>query len=165
MNAEPKSLEYGEFILPQKNKPSQKLEPVQGSFVRVKPNNNAVSPIPLKKETKDETVYFSSSVQDFIFEEPEEYIPRRSDEIAKFLAEDKKSLKIEKAAIKLLKKYEEREQLEEERADKIRRPIGVKLVVIISFLLVLAVGTVTYAVSKKTILPLTAGLHLIPKTE
>ena len=148
MNAEPKSLEYGEFILPQKNKPSQKLEPVQGSFVRVKPNNNVVSPIPLKKETKDETVYFSSSVQDFIFEEPEEYIPRRSDEIAKFLADDKKSLKIEKAAIKLLKKYEERERLEEERADKIRRPIGVKLVVIISFLLVLAVGTVTYAVSR-----------------
>ena len=68
-------------------------------------------------------------------------------EIKEFLADDKKTLKLEKRAVKLLQKYEDRDEKYEERATKIRRPIGVTLVVIISLLLVVAVGGVTYAVS------------------
>ncbi len=84
---------------------------------------------------------------DFVLEEPAAYIPTRSSEIKKFLADDRKSLKMEKEAIRLLKKYESKEHALVERSLKVKNPIGVKLVVIISMLLVFAVGGVTCAVS------------------
>lgn len=128
MSVEQKSLSYGEFVLPKKNVASTvKIDASQGDFVRLR--------------TKSEFI------DDFVLQEPDNFIPRRADEIAKFLEDDKKSLRIEKAAIKLLKKFEEKEKRDSERAAKIRSPIGVKLMVIISFLLVIAVGGVTYAVS------------------
>ncbi|MBQ9909443.1 MAG: adenylate/guanylate cyclase domain-containing protein [Treponema sp.] len=54
---------------------------------------------------------------------------------------------MEKEAIRLLKKYESKEHALVERSLKVKNPIGVKLVVIISMLLVFAVGGVTCAVS------------------
>ena len=96
---------------------------------------------------EDSETSYAADVDDFILEEPEPFIPTRRDEIVKFLSDDKKSLKLEKEAVRLLKKYEGKEEAIAERASRIRRPIGVKLVVIISFLLVFAVGSVTYAVS------------------
>ena len=102
------------------------------------------------KTEKSAENFFSNSladVDDFELEEPDALVMHRKDEISEFLDDDKRSLKIEKEAVRLLKKYEERAEREEERAAKIRQPIGIKLVVIISFLLVTAVGGVTYAVS------------------
>lgn len=89
----------------------------------------------------------SGAVDDFVFEDPCPSPRRRSDEIAKFLEDDIRSLKLEKKAVRLLEKLEERERSAEEKSAKVKRPIGVKLVVIFSFLLALAVGAVTYAVS------------------
>ena len=89
----------------------------------------------------------AEGAEDFTLEEPDSLVMRRTDEIKEFLSDDKKSLKIEKDAVKLIKKYKKLDEKKEEREVQIRRPIGVKLVVIISILLVIAVGGVTYAVS------------------
>ncbi|MBQ4378986.1 MAG: adenylate/guanylate cyclase domain-containing protein [Treponema sp.] len=136
-NAERKPLSYGEFVLPKKTKISQKIDESQGNFVRVKPKPAVIQGIDFSKE----------EVDDFILADPSSLEKHRSEEIARFLADDKKSLKLEKAAVRLLRKYEDRAEKIEERATKIQRPIGVKLVVIISILLMSAVGLVTYAVS------------------
>ena len=161
LNAERKTLSYGEFILPKKNKSSQiKINEAQGSFVRIKPKvaspavakpvQKAAAPVaakPIPQKAVPKKPVYSADVSDFALEEPSAFYPRRSDEIAAFLADDKKSLKLEKNAVKLLRKYEDHAERIEERASKIRRPIGVKLVVIISLLLITAVGGVTYAAS------------------
>ncbi|QSI02592.1 HAMP domain-containing protein [Treponema ruminis] len=84
---------------------------------------------------------------DFDFAEPDAFVPRRSDEIKKFLADDRRSLRLEKNAVQLLQKFEDKERSKEQKAARVKHPIGVKLVVIISFLLIVAVGGVTYAVS------------------
>ncbi|MBR1404988.1 MAG: adenylate/guanylate cyclase domain-containing protein [Treponema sp.] len=132
------SLEYGDFVFPSKEKSDsqRKLIDSHGVFIKV------------ATAKKEETVPVASQdVDDFVLEMPDDFIPTRASEIAEFLAEDKKSLRIEKTAIKLRQNYERREKRNAERADKIRRPIGIKLVLIISFLLVVAVGSVTFAVS------------------
>ena len=187
MNAERKTLDYGDFVPAKKKKTSLKIDEVQGSFVRVNPNVSKVPKVPADSvpavaepekpvEPASATVLsekspapavepsvatddFASILEEidsigeasesggFILEEPAESIPKRADEIKKFLEDDKRSLRLEKNAIRLIKKYEQRENLENERNFRVKRPIGVKLVVIISFLLVLAVGGVTYAVS------------------
>jgi len=172
-NAERKVLSYGEFILPKKKKLSQKIDDSQGNFVRVNPNvtkivvdgNNVsvVSKIPKSSESSelpeleeidfsdiklsDNLETFDPLVDDFILEEETSFVMHRSDEITRFLEDDKKSLNLEKKAIKLLKKYEDKDARIEEQNSKIRRPIGEKLVVIISILLMSSVGLVTYAVS------------------
>ena len=182
MNAERKTLDYGDFVPAKKKKTSLKIDEAQGSFVRVNPNVSKVPKLPADSEPKKPvapasatvltekspapavepsvaTDDFASILEEidsigeasesggFILEEPAESIPKRADEIKKFLEDDKRSLRLEKNAIRLIKKYEQRENLENERNFRVKRPIGVKLVVIISFLLVLAVGGVTYAVS------------------
>ena len=99
---------------------------------------------PADKAVEDEG---ENAGDDFIFAEPNENEFSRRDEIAKFLEEDKRSLKIEKSAVRLARKYKLREEKLAERVSAVKNPIGRTLVVIISFLLVLAVGSVTYAVS------------------
>ncbi|MDY6398978.1 MAG: adenylate/guanylate cyclase domain-containing protein [Treponema sp.] len=162
-----KSLDYGDFV-PAKKKFSQKIDETQGSFVRVNPNVtklsidgdkitiiSKLSPIVQKNEpavAESEALPESEQIkitggEDFTFETPDESVPHRSDEIKKFLADDRRSLKLKKNAFNLLQKYENRERIEDEKASRVKQPIGVKLVVIISFLLILAVGGVTYAVS------------------
>ncbi|WP_294430201.1 adenylate/guanylate cyclase domain-containing protein [uncultured Treponema sp.] len=139
--AELNALTYGDFVPFKKKNVSQKIEEVHGAFVRVRPKSL------IKAQAEAAAPKFSSDVNDFVLEEPDTYVPRRLDEISRFLADDKKSLKIEKSAVKLLQKYDVLEQKKLERAARIRRPIGVKLLIIISFLLVVAVGCVTSAVS------------------
>lgn len=167
MNTAQKTLDYGDFV-PAKKKFSQKIDETQGSFVRVNPNVtklsidgdkitiiSKLSPIVQKNEpavAESEALPESEQIKitggdDFILEEPDEFVPHRSDEIKKYLADDRRALKIEKHAVYLLQKYENKERIKDERASRVKRPIGVKLVVIISFLLVVAVGGVTYAVS------------------
>ena len=167
MNSVQKSLDYGDFV-PAKKKFSQKIDETQGSFVRVNPNVtklsidgdkitiiSKLSPIVQKNEpavAESEALPESEQIkitggEDFTFETPDESVPHRSDEIKKFLADDRRSLKLKKNAFNLLQKYENRERIEDEKASRVKQPIGVKLVVIISFLLILAVGGVTYAVS------------------
>ena len=167
MNSVQKSLDYGDFV-PAKKKFSQKIDETQGSFVRVNPNVtklsidgdkitiiSKLSPIVQKNEpavAESEAQPESEQIKitggdDFTLEEPDEFVPHRSDEIKKYLADDRRALKIEKHAVYLLQKYEDKERIEDERASRVKRPIGVKLVVIISFLLIVAVGGVTYAVS------------------
>ena len=167
MNSVQKSLDYGDFV-PAKKKFSQKIDETQGSFVRVNPNVtklsidgdkitiiSKLSPIVPKNEpavAESEALPESEQIkitggEDFTFETPDESVPHRSDEIKKFLADDRRSLKLKKNAFNLLQKYENRERIEDEKASRVKQPIGVKLVVIISFLLILAVGGVTYAVS------------------
>ena len=167
MNSVQKSLGYGDFV-PAKKKFSQKIDETQGSFVRVNPNVtklsidgdkitiiSKLSPIVQKNEpavAESEAQPESEQIkitggEDFTFETPDESVPHRSDEIKKFLADDRRSLKLKKNAFNLLQKYENRERIEDEKASRVKQPIGVKLVVIISFLLILAVGGVTYAVS------------------
>ena len=167
LNAARNRLDYGDFVLPKKKTVSQKIDASQGSFVRVKPKAKLVAQEkPVQKSEPEEQKQpqvqaqpkpqpsvqvqqkvQAQSVEDFVLEEPPAFYPMRASEIAEFLADDKRSLKIEKNAVRLLKKYEERDFRNGERASKVRQPIGVKLVVIISFLLVFAVGIVTYAVS------------------
>ncbi|MCR4823264.1 MAG: adenylate/guanylate cyclase domain-containing protein [Treponema sp.] len=127
MSSSDNSLKYGDFILPKKENISPVNWSEAGNFLRIKPA------VP--------------DVEDFKLEEPKTPILHRADEISKFLEDDKKELKIEKSAIRLFEKFERRELKEAARASKIRNPIGIKLMVIISFLLVLAVGGVTYVVS------------------
>ena len=167
MNSVQKSLDYGDFV-PAKKKFSQKIDETQGSFVRVNPNVtklsidgdkitiiSKLSPIVQKNEpavAESEAQPESEQIkitggEDFTFENPDESVPHRSDEIKKFLADDRRSLKLKKNAFNLLQKYENRERIEDEKSSRVKQPIGVKLVVIISFLLILAVGGVTYAVS------------------
>lgn len=167
MNTAQKTLDYGDFV-PAKKKFSQKIDETQGSFVRVNPNVtklsidgdkitiiSKLSPIVQKNEpavAESEAQPESEQIKitggdDFTLEEPDEFVPHRSDEIKKYLADDRRALKIEKHAVYLLQKYENKERIKDERASRVKRPIGVKLVVIISFLLVVAVGGVTYAVS------------------
>ncbi|WP_407426091.1 adenylate/guanylate cyclase domain-containing protein [Treponema sp.] len=137
------SFEYGDFVLPSRNKSSQKtLLNMNGVFVREKIKNSGKIP-----DKTSDLSQLKQAADDFILEEPAEFVPTRADEISKFLADDKKSLKLEKNAVKLIRKYENLETRLEEKASKIRRPIGFKLVVIISMLMVVAVGSVTYAVS------------------
>lgn len=121
-------LEYGDFVPSKKNRPSQTIDMAQGCFLRVSPRS-------------------TDSVEDFILEEPDTFVPTRADEISKFLADDKQALRMEKDAVQLLKKLEKRDRQAALRLNKVRHPIGIKLGVIISFLLVVAVGSVTYAVS------------------
>ena len=124
---------------------------VDGDKISVRSAESFSQFLPIAPKTeKSAENFFSNSladVDDFELEEPDALVMHRKDEISEFLDDDKRSLKIEKEAVRLLKKYEERVEREEERAAKIRQPIGIKLVVIISFLLVTAVGGVTYAVS------------------
>ena len=136
--------DYGDFVFPKKTAASQhQLIDSQGVFIKAKPADDMQ-----QRESEDDApVAPQSDVDDFILEEPDEFVPTRANEIAAFLADDRKSLKIEKAAVALLQKYERREKEKELRATRIRRPIGVKLMLIISFLMVLAVGSVTFAVS------------------
>ena len=148
LNAVKNSFDYGEFILPKKKQLSQKIDESQGSFIRVKPKLRQSIPSESVEDVLDALPPEpSKDVADFILEEPKATVLHRSDEIAAFLADDKKSLKLEKAAVRLARKYDEMDERHEERASRIRRPIGVTLVVIISLLLVTAVGGVTYAVS------------------
>ena len=158
MNSVQKSLDYGDFV-PAKKKFSQKIDETQGSFVRVNPNVtklsidgdkitiiSKLSPIVPKNEpavAESEALPESEQIkitggEDFTFETPDESVPHRSDEIKKFLADDRRSLKLKKNAFNLLQKYENRERIEDEKASRVKQPIGVKLVVIISFLLILA---------------------------
>ncbi|MBR0100864.1 MAG: hypothetical protein IJP90_14300, partial [Treponema sp.] len=182
MNAERKTLDYGDFVPAKKKKTSLKIDEAQGSFVRVNPNVSKVPKVPADSEPKKPVAPASATVLSekspapavepsvatddfasileeidsmgeaaepcgFILEEPADSIPKRADEIKKFLEDDKRSLRLEKNAIRLIKKYEQMEEIEIERNFRVKRPIVVNLVVIISFLLVLAVGGVTYAVS------------------
>lgn len=167
MNSVQKSLDYGDFV-PAKKKFSQKIDETQGSFVRVNPNVTKLSvdgdkitiisklsptvqknePAVAESEAQPESEQIKiTGGEDFTFETPDESVPHRSDEIKKFLADDRRSLKLKKNAFNLLQKYENRERIEDEKDSRVKQPIGVKLVVIISFLLILAVGGVTYAVS------------------
>ena len=158
MDLSQNSLKYGDFIPAKKSNFSLKIAPDDGNFVRVKPNViklsvdgdkvSVVSKLSLaERKSQGSPLESENTADDFIFEEPCEGEFSRRDEIAKFLEEDKRSLKIEKAAVKLARKYMQREEKAEESANLVRHPIGRTLVVIISFLLVLAVGSVTYAVS------------------
>lgn len=173
MTAAEKTLDYGDFV-PAKKKNSPKIDESQGSFVRVNPNVtklsidgdkitlvSKLSPLPEKAPETEIIEEPASPVQpekpsepvkiiggdDFDFAEPDSFVPRRSDEIKKFLADDRRSLRLEKNAVQLLQKFEDKERSEEQKAARVKHPIGVKLVVIISFLLIVAVGGVTYAVS------------------
>jgi len=89
----------------------------------------------------------ASGSDDFVLQEPGDLILHRTDEIKRFLADDRRSLKLEKRAVRLLRKYEDKDRIEDERAARVKQPIGIKLVVIISLLLIVAVGGVTYVVS------------------
>lgn len=148
MDAAQKPLNYGDFLPAKKARLSQKIDQSQGNFLRVKPRQaKAQQNLSVIDEISALSVPDSVSDCDFVLEEPAAYIPTRSSEIKKFLADDRKSLKMEKEAIRLLKKYESKEHALVERSMKVKNPIGVKLVVIISMLLVFAVGGVTCAVS------------------
>lgn len=148
MDAAQKPLSYGDFLPAKKARLSQKIDQSQGNFLRVKPRQaKAQQNLSVIDEISALSVPDSVSDCDFVLEEPSAYIPTRSSEIKKFLADDRKSLKMEKEAIRLLKKYESKEHALVERSLKVKNPIGVKLVVIISMLLVFAVGGVTCAVS------------------
>ena len=148
MDAAQKPLSYGDFLPAKKTRLSQKIDQSQGNFLRVKPRQaKAQQNLSVIDEISALSVPDSVSDCDFVLEEPAAYIPTRSSEIKKFLADDRKSLKMEKEAIRLLKKYESKEHALVERSMKVKNPIGVKLVVIISMLLVFAVGGVTSAVS------------------
>ena len=148
MDAAQKPLNYGDFLPAKKTRLSQKIDQSQGNFLRVKPRQaKARQNFSVIDEISALSVPDSVSDCDFVLEEPAAYIPTRSSEIKKFLADDRKSLKMEKEAIRLLKKYESKEHALVERSLKVKNPIGVKLVVIISMLLVFAVGGVTCAVS------------------
>ena len=148
MDAAQKPLNYGDFLPAKKTRLSQKIDQSQGNFLRVKPRQaKAQQNLSVIDEISALSVPDSVSDCDFVLEEPAAYIPTRSSEIKKFLADDRKSLKMEKKAIRLLKKYESKEHALVERSLKVKNPIGVKLVVIISMLLVFAVGGVTCAVS------------------
>ena len=148
MDAAQKPLNYGDFLPAKKTRLSQKIDQSQGNFLRVKPRQaKAQQNLSVIDEISALSVPDSVSDCDFVLEEPAAYIPTRSSEIKKFLADDRKSLKMEKEAIRLLKKYESKEHALVERSLKVKNPIGVKLVVIISMLLVFAVGGVTCAVS------------------
>ncbi len=140
------------------NPPAEKAAKKVSPEVQIKiqdPQNENAAKAPAKEE-KSESVPFSEPVfikstnllsgSDFVLEEPK-HAPRRSDEITEFLSDEKANLKIEKEAIRLYKKFQKKEEKRLERETKIRHPIGVKLVIIISFLLALAVGSVTYVVS------------------
>jgi len=148
LDAAQKPLNYGDFLPAKKTRLSQKIDQSQGKFLRVKPRQaKAQQNLSVIDEISALSVPDSVSDCDFVLEEPAAYIPTRSSEIKKFLADDRKSLKMEKEAIRLLKKYESKEHALVERSLKVKNPIGVKLVVIISMLLVFAVGGVTCAVS------------------
>ena len=148
MDAAQKPLNYGDFLPAKKTRLSQKIDQSHGNFLRVKPRQaKAQQNLSVIDEISALSVPDSVSDCDFVLEEPASYIPTRSSEIKKFLADDRKSLKMEKEAIRLLKKYESKEHALVERSLKVKNPIGVKLVVIISMLLVFAVGGVTCAVS------------------
>ena len=148
MDAAQKPLNYGDFLPAKKTRLSQKIDQSQGNFLRVKPRQaKAQQNLSVIDEISALSVPDSVSDCDFVLEEPAAYIPTRSSEIKNFLADDRKSLKMEKEAIRLLKKYESKEHALVERSLKVKNPIGVKLVVIISMLLVFAVGGVTCAVS------------------
>ena len=167
MTAAEKTLDYGDFV-PAKKKNSPKIDESQGSFVRVNPNVtklsidgdkitlvSKLSPLPEKFEEPESLAQPEKTSEpvkiiggdDFDFAEPDSFVPRRSDEIKKFLADDRRSLRLEKNAVQLLQKFEDKERSEEQKAARVKHPIGVKLVVIISILLIVAVGGVTYAVS------------------
>ncbi len=171
MENENKNLGYGNYVSlqGQKNKTENSAKPVQTeqktaaqkiSASPTKPiqnaqhtNNEHSQKIPdaaAKTATDSAPVLDKStnllSGNDFVLEEPKS-APRRSDEIAKFLSDEKANLKIEKDAIRLYEKFEKKEKKQIELETKIRHPIGEKLVIIISFLLALAVGSVTYVVS------------------
>ena len=144
MNAALKQLGYGDFVPAKKTKLTPKIDETQGNFVRVKPKQSKKAP---EISVLDEISSLSVPDSEFVLEEPEPFVPTRANEIKKFLADDRKSLRIEKNAIRLLKKYETKKRISDERASRVKHPIGIKLMVIISLLLVVAVGGVTYAVS------------------
>lgn len=141
MDAVQKSLKYGDFVPSKKKASSQKKSFLPDNFIRIKPKAS------LFDEIDSLTFASHEAPEDFILEEPEPFVPTRASEIKKFLADDKKSLRIEKDAVRLLKKYENKKRISDERASRVKHPIGIKLVVIISLLLVVAVGGVTWAVS------------------
>ena len=141
MDAVQKSLNYGDFVPSKKKLPSQKKSFPKENFIRIKPK------VSLLDEIDSLALASHEAPEDFILEEPEPFVPTRASEIKKFLADDKKSLRIEKDAVRLLKKYENKKRISDERASRVKHPIGIKLVVIISLLLVVAVGGVTWAVS------------------
>lgn len=156
MNAAQKSINYGDFVPAKKVKLPPKIDSAQGNFVRIKPKAVVQRPLapelekPAPKSIFDEIDELAGTPEDgveFVLEEPGDFVPHRTDEIKKFLADDRRSLKLEKTAVRLLKKYEDKAIKIEEKENQVKSPIGVKLVVIISFLLVVAVGSVTYAVS------------------
>ena len=128
-------LNYGDFV-PSKGRPAQKNDASQGNFFRVKPKTGAPA-----------VSAASGDVGDFLLEEPEGPLFTRMDEIATILKNDRQDLKLEKTAVKLLKKYEARDLKRELNASRVRQPIGLKLGLIISFLLVFAVTVVTYTAS------------------
>ncbi|MDE6350951.1 MAG: adenylate/guanylate cyclase domain-containing protein, partial [Treponemataceae bacterium] len=132
-------LDYGVFVsttgasIPQRTADSA-APARQAPTIPAKP----VSPEPAETEV---------SVSDFLLDADTDAPITRKDEIRNMLATEKNALEQEKKRIKQLKKEEKRAAKQKAQENRIRNPIGLKMIVIISVLLLTAVGGITYIVS------------------
>lgn len=104
-----------------------------------------VSPEPTETEVKPTET--EVSVSDFLLDADTDAPITRKDEIRELLATEKDALEQEKKRIKQLKKEEKRAAKRQAQENRIRNPIGLKMIGIISVLLLTAVGGITYIVS------------------
>ena len=95
----------------------------------------------------DESAVAEAALGDFELDDDVAEPITRQDEMRAMLEADRKSLLQEKKAIKLIQKAEAKEKRKKAREGKILNPIGFKMMAIISILLLIAVGGVTYVVS------------------
>ncbi|MDE6773620.1 MAG: hypothetical protein K2J14_03230, partial [Treponemataceae bacterium] len=104
-------------------------------------------PAALAKPVSPEPAETEVSVSDFLLDADTDAPITRKDEIRNMLATEKNALEQEKKRIKQLKKEEKRAAKQKAQENRIRNPIGLKMIVIISVLLLTAVGGITYIVS------------------
>ncbi|MDE5799180.1 MAG: hypothetical protein K2H73_09245 [Treponemataceae bacterium] len=108
------------------------------------PVRNAPAPA---KPASPEPTETEVSVSDFLLDADTDAPITRKDEIRDLLATSKDELAQEKKRIKQLQKEEKRAAKKKAQENRIRNPIGLKMIVIISVLLLTAVGGITYIVS------------------
>lgn len=139
----PKPLAGEKATIPLANEtPAAVQESAEKSAV---PQEAVASPSMPPQETALETETISVSLDAFTNDEASS-----ADDIKNQLQMDKIALEMEKRELaKLKQKQKEEEQLkkQKEKAAKIRMPIGAKLIIIISLIVVIALGSVSYFVS------------------